>query len=146
MGILRRLYPTRSRAIERRFRGTRGVGDRGEELAVAALKREGYRIVERNFRTPAGEVDVVAEESGTLCFVEVKWRRGIDRGHPAEAVTAEKQRRIARAAQWYLARRRAAEPPCRFDVVAIVAPDGSPPEIEIVRDAFRGPFPARRRR
>ena len=130
----------------RRFAGTRGVGDRGEALAVGVLRREGFRILERNFRTPAGEVDIVAEEGGTLCFVEVKWRRGTGAGHPAEAVTPEKQRRLARAAEWYLARRRMRERFCRFDVVAILSAEGSAPRIEIFRDAFRGPFSPRRRR
>ena len=134
------------------FAGARGTGAKGEDLAVAVLRRHGYRILERNFRTPVGEIDVVAEEGETLCFVEVKWRRGRETGHPAEAVTGEKQRRIARAAEWYLARRRVASRPCRFDVVAIVAAQdeaaivAAPASVDLVRDAFRGPFPSRRPR
>ena len=146
------------------YGGTRGAGARGEDLAVAVLRRSGYRILERNFRTPVGEIDVVAEEGDILCFVEVKWRWGTGTGHPGEAVTVEKQRRIARAAEWYLARHGGPARPCRFDVVAIIAaPEGAAivaaPEgaaivaasegaaqIEIVRDAFRGPFLPRRRR
>jgi putative endonuclease len=152
---VRRMRAAASRRPNGGFAGTRGAGTRGEALAVAELRRRGYRVLERNFRTPVGEIDVVAEEGETLCFVEVKWRRGTAMGHPGEAVTAEKQRRIARAAEWYLARRRGPARPCRFDVVAIIAtPDpvaiiAAPDEaasVELVRDAFRGPFPPRRRR
>jgi putative endonuclease len=124
--------------------GLRGVGDDWERLAESRLKREGYRVLERNFRVKPGEVDLVAEENGVICFVEVKGRRGAGFGLPAEAVTAEKQRRIFRAAEAWLARERRSAAPCRFDVVSIrETPEG--PEVEILRDAFRGP-PARRRR
>ena len=124
--------------------GLRGLGDDWERLAEKRLKRAGYRVLERNFRVKPGEVDLVAEENGVICFVEVKGRRGEGFGLPAEAVTAEKQRRIFRAAQAWLVRERRGEAPCRFDVVSIrETPDG--PEVEILRDAFRGP-PARRRR
>lgn len=124
--------------------GLRGLGDDWERLAEKRLKAAGYRVLERNFRARPGEIDLVAEENGVICFVEVKGRRGEGFGLPAEAVTAEKQRRIFRAAEAWLARERRREAPCRFDVVSIrETPDG--PEVEILRDAFRGP-PARRRR
>ncbi len=124
--------------------GLRGVGDDWERLTEKRLKRAGYRVLERNFRVRPGEVDLVAEENGVICFVEVKGRRGEGFGSPAEAVTAEKQRRIFRAAEAWLARERRGEVPCRFDVVAI-RETSEGPEVEILRDAFRGP-PARRRR
>ncbi|MDQ5872185.1 MAG: YraN family protein [Acidobacteriota bacterium] len=124
--------------------GLRGVGDDWERLAERHLKDAGFRVIERNFRAKPGEVDLVAEENGVICFVEVKGRRGEGFGSPAEAVTAEKQRRIFRAAEAWLARERRGEARCRFDVVSIrETADG--PEVEILRDAFRGP-PARRRR
>ena len=98
----------------------------------------GYVIRERNYRTRSGEIDLIAEDSGTLCFVEVKGRSGPGFGEPAEAVTLEKQRRIALAAQEYLWRRRlAASTRCRFDVVSIVDSGGGvAPRVEIHRDAF----------
>ncbi|HET9793538.1 MAG TPA: YraN family protein [Thermoanaerobaculia bacterium] len=131
-------------AAERKPVATRASGERGESLAVSFLRRNGFRIRERNFRTPAGELDVIAEEADLLCFVEVKWRRGPVAGHPAAAVTPEKQRRIARAAEWYLARRRLHGRACRFDVVAIVGNEDDVPSATLYRDAFRGPFPPRR--
>lgn len=127
------------------FEGMRGVGQRGEEAAIEALREAGYEILERNFRTPIGEIDVIAQEAGVLCFIEVKWRSDESMGHPAEAVTPEKQRRLARTAEWYLARHRKFGSVARFDVVAILD-DGGEPRLEIIRNAFSGPYPPRRRR
>ena len=89
-----------------RYRGTRGQGQRWEGLAAKRLVAAGYAIRDRNFHGRTGEIDLVAEENGVLCFVEVKGRSGTGFGHPAEAVTAEKQRRIALAAQEFLRVRR----------------------------------------
>ncbi len=126
-------------------RGLRGAGYDWERLAEKRLTEAGYRILERNFRARPGELDFVAEENGVLCFVEVKGRRGVGYGTPAEAVTAEKRRRIFRTAEAWLARERRADAPCRFDVVAILEGKGGP-RVEILRDAFRGPTVRRRRR
>ncbi len=124
-----------------RYRGSRGVGQRWEALAAKRLAAAGYAILERNFRGRTGEIDLIGEVDGILCFIEVKGRSGTQFGRPAEAVTAEKQRRVARAAQEYLRRRRL--PPstrCRFDVVAILDA-GEKPEVTILRDAFPMPEP-----
>jgi putative endonuclease len=145
LDLLRQTFARLGGAGEAPLEGARGVGQRGETAAIAALRRRGYRILDRNFRTPAGEIDVIAEEGGVLCFIEVKWRRTAAHGHPAEAVTPEKQRRLARAAEWYLARRDRRGSHCRFDVVAILAADDEEPVVEVFADAFRGPFPPRRR-
>jgi putative endonuclease len=125
----------RRRAV---YRGSRGVGQRWEAVAEKKLKAAGYVILERNFRTRLGEIDLVAEESGVLCFVEVKGRKGPRFGAPAEAVTFEKRRRIARAARVYVLRRRLGKRPCRFDVVSITeSPAGV--AVEIFRGAFEEP-------
>ena len=82
-----------------------------------------------------------------MCFVEVKGRRGTGFGLPAEAVTGEKRRRIFRTAEAWLARERRENAACRFDVVAILEDGrGGAPQVEILRDAFRGPAAPRRRR
>ena len=120
------------------YRGQRGAGQRWEALAAKHLRREGYKLRERNFRARAGEIDLIAEEKGVLCFIEVKGRRGAGFGAPAEAVTLEKQRRIARAAEEYLAGKRLGSPRCRFDVVAILESE-SGTEVTILRDAFERP-------
>ena len=101
----------------------RWFGDRGERAAERALKRKGLKILTRNYRVAAGEIDIVALDRGVIVFVEVKTRV---QGEPAEAVTLEKQRRITRAALWFLKRHGLLETArCRFDVVAVVWPAGA---------------------
>ena len=101
--------------------GLRGPhrGRPGEDLACEHLRRKGLRILERNYRCRVGEIDVVADDRGTLVFVEVKERRGDSHGTAVEAVTAQKQSRVVRAARIYAASRGLSEQAVRFDVVAI---------------------------
>jgi putative endonuclease len=130
--------------LPRRPGGSRGAGWDWERVAEKALVAAGYRILDRNFRAAAGEIDLVAEEGDVVCFVEVKGRSGVGFGSPAEAVTLEKRRRIFRAAETWLARRNRIGSRCRFDVVSILdAADGR--KVEILRDAFQGPVARRRR-
>ena len=83
------------------------------------------KVLARNYRCRAGEIDVIAEDRGTVVFVEVKERSGESHGRAVEAVTLEKRRRILRAAHVYAAKHSLADRPCRFDVVAIDwGPDG----------------------
>jgi putative endonuclease len=139
-GLLRRLWPFHPPST---YLGSRGVGQRWERLAEKCLARRGYRILERNFRGRGGEIDIVAEEAGVLCFIEVKGRRSTSRGVPEEAITPEKQRRIFRAAEEYLRRRRLGARPCRFDVVAILEAGGRT-DVKVLRSAFGQPPPPRR--
>ena len=127
-----------ARSGQPRYRGSRGVGQEWERLAEKHLKKAGYRIRARNFRTRVGEIDFVAQEGDVLCFVEVKGRHGTWFGAPEEAVHPEKQRRIFRAAQAYLQRERLEETTCRFDVVSILQ-DETVSKVTILRDAFVGP-------
>jgi putative endonuclease len=111
-------------------------GLRGEELACEALKRRGYTILVRRYRTPHGEIDIVARQGVFLVFVEVKARQGDRFGDPEEAVTSLKQDRLVRMAADYLARHGLDEVPCRFDVVGI-STVSDPPTITVIEDAFR---------
>lgn len=111
------------------------LGSAGEELAASALEGEGYEILARGYRTAAGELDIVARDGGCLVFVEVKTRRDLTCGHPAEAVTWRKRRKLVAMAEDYLARHRTDAHECRFDVVAIVL-DDEDASIEIIRHAF----------
>ena len=107
---------------------TKGIGNRGEEIAAAYLEQKGYAILERQFRTPVGEIDLIARDGRTLAFIEVKTRRSARYGQPAAAVGREKQRRITRAAMWYMMnkQRQGAVLPCRFDVAeGYASPDGA---------------------
>jgi putative endonuclease len=103
-----------------------------EAIAVRMLGEAGYRIVERNFRCKAGELDVVAEDGDVLVFVEVRSRADDLHGSAAEMVGPAKQRRVVRVARYYLATRAPVFERCRFDVVAITAGVA-----ELIRDAFR---------
>jgi putative endonuclease len=108
------------------------TGGRAESAASQALaRRHGYKIVARNYRIRAGEIDIIAFDGEVLCFVEVRSRGREDFGLPEETISATKRRRIARAAQSWLTRY-TREPICRFDVVAI-----SGDEIRVIKDAFR---------
>ena len=115
----------------------RQLGAIGEEAAVRALRRRGYRIRDRNVRCPMGELDLVAEDHGTLVFLEVKTRSTSDYGSPFEAISPFKQHRLQRLAVYYLATRRLMDRPCRFDAVSVsVDPSGRVLKIDQVTDAF----------
>lgn len=110
-------------------------GRHGEDLACAHLERAGIEVLERNYRCRGGEIDIVARDGETVVFVEVKERGGSSHGSAVEAVTAEKRRRLVRAARLYAATHALLESPLRFDVVSIdQGPAG--PRIRHDKDAF----------
>lgn len=78
------------------------MGDIGEDLAALALENSGFRILDRNFNTKVGELDIVAMKNGVIHFVEVKTRNGSMYGYPSEAITPQKQRHMRKAAEYYL--------------------------------------------
>lgn len=108
-------------------------GRRGEELAALYLRSKLYRIVERRFKTPVGEIDLIVDRFGTLVFVEVKTRRR--RGDELDALLHVNKRRLVRAAQFYLMRNpHLAETPLRFDVI-FLAPFSLPRHVKNAFDA-----------
>jgi len=111
-------------------------GKRGEELAAKHLKGLGYRILEMNYRTSVGEVDIIAEDGGVTVFVEVKSRRDMSFGAPELSVNYHKMRQIQKAALSYIARTRKHNVPCRFDVVSVSAFAGDEPRVDVIKDAF----------
>ena len=111
------------------------LGKTGEDLACVELAKRGYEIVARRYRRRGGEIDIIARDGPTIVFVEVKARDGRAFGEAAEAVTAFKQRRIARLAVDYMMRHRLSRCPCRFDVVSIHF-DAVQPTIDIFQNAF----------
>lgn len=111
------------------------LGRRGERAAEKHLRRNGYRIVARNFRAAGAEIDLVALDGRTLVFVEVKTRRSRAAGAPEEAVDERKQRRLRRAAEAFAMRYRAEDREMRFDIVAVDA-SGRRLRIELLRNAF----------
>ena len=116
-----------------------GRGRAAEDAACEELQRRGYRILERNVRVAGAELDVVARHGSALVFVEVRSRSSRRYGGPLATVGREKQRRVARGARAYLARRPGPAPPARFDVVGVDWVEGRP-LCTIVRNAFEAPF------
>ena len=108
------------------------AGARAEDLCAQFLRRAGLRILARNWRCRHGEIDLIAEDCGTLVFAEVRLRRSASFGGAAESVTAAKRSRLVAAARLYLAGRR--EVACRFDVLLLDSADAA--RIEWLRDAF----------
>lgn len=98
----------------------RALGQRGEDAATAYLERQGCTVVERNWRTSAGEVDIICVDGEDLVFVEVKTRKNSSKGTPDEAVTPAKQRRYERLARQYVAQSGVADISVRFDVISIL--------------------------
>jgi len=107
--------------------GRRDLAARGEERAGEYLIKKKYKILDRNYRCPLGEIDLVAEREGVIVFVEVKTRSGRGFGEPEEAVTRAKQRKLGQLAEYYLKAKRLPDRDVRFDVVAVLenAADGS---------------------
>jgi putative endonuclease len=113
------------------------VGQFGEQLAVTTLEADGLVVLDRNWRCPDGELDIVAVDGAVLAFVEVKTRSSVAYGDPAEAVGPAKAARIRRlAVRWLAAHGEQRWPEVRFDVVAVVrnAPGG--PDVRHLRGAF----------
>ena len=112
------------------------LGKHGEDLACRELRRRGYAVLARRYRTRWGEIDIVARDGDTLVFVEVKTRRSTGFGGPVAAVNYGKQRRLINMARSYLLGLHGPEPPCRFDVVGVTLPEGEPPALEVLVNAF----------
>lgn len=107
------------------------LGLAGEESAAQFLKAKGYRLLERNFAAPYGEIDMIAQDKKTLVFVEVKSRAYTAFGGPLMAVTPAKQKKIARTAHAYLQAKGLKFDSIRFDVICVL-----PEKIEHIENAF----------
>ncbi len=112
------------------------LGQWGEEQAVHYLRKQGLKILARNYRTPVGEIDIIARSNKELLFVEVKTRRGTSFGLPQEAVGARKQHQIIRTAQWYLKQEKTGDLQPRFDVVAILCQSDESVAVQHLPNAF----------
>ncbi len=110
------------------------LGREGEDLAARFLMKQGYRILERNYSTRSGEIDLIALHDGAVVFVEVKTRTNDAFGAPELAVTPRKRQRMVKAALSYIKYKKLHQVPCRFDVVAITT--AAEQEVEHIRNAF----------
>ncbi len=117
------------------------LGKTGEDLAVRYLKKNGYRILARNYRTPIGEIDIIAKDRETLVFAEVKTRKSTRYGHPKWAITPKKQRKLSMLALYYLKSVQGQYQKARFDVVSVRAQGPEAWDIEIIKNAFELAYP-----
>ena len=128
-------------AAERRTRIQHGTGVRGETYAYWYLRRHGYVVIAKNYRSPVvkGEIDLVGYDGEVLAFVEVKTRRMNESTDikPEENVTYGKQHALVRMARQFLREWRLKDVPWRFDLLAIENPPGQPPVVRLHKDAFR---------
>jgi putative endonuclease len=112
------------------------LGTFGEDQACEFLKKKGCKIVERNFRVPRGEIDIIARMGKILLFVEVKTRVSSDFAQPWESVGFRKRKNLKLAAKSYVQQQASREEEYRFDVLSIIVKEGSLPEIEWIQNAF----------
>ena len=113
------------------------LGQSGEEVAFEFLRKKGYRILEKNYKTLLGEIDIIARDKEQLVFVEVKSLSDTSYILPQEMVNKRKQEQIVRVALSYLKAKGLKSADCRFDCVAVVFSFGKEPEIELIKGAFQ---------
>ncbi len=112
------------------------LGARGEALGWNFLQKQGYAILEKNYRTRFGEIDVIAEKEGVIVFLEVKTRRDTQFGLPQEAVDWKKRQKLGRVAEAFLQKKRLENREARFDILSVLWDGTREPEFSILEDAF----------
>lgn len=112
------------------------LGERGEALAWNFLRKHGYTLLEKNYRTRFGEIDVIASKESTLVFLEVKTRRNHHFGLPEEAIDWRKRGKIIRVAEAYLQSKRFDNREARFDILSITWDGATEPEFSLLENAF----------
>ena len=112
------------------------LGEKGEAEACKYLKKKRYKILEKDFKCKLGEIDIIAKDGAILCFIEVKCRSSHSFGHPEEAITWEKKKRIKKAAEYYMLLHKITNVNCRYDVVAILETKEGKRKINLIKNAF----------
>ncbi|MFH1655336.1 MAG: YraN family protein [Candidatus Omnitrophota bacterium] len=112
------------------------LGLAGEDSAINFLKSNGYKILEKNFRTNLGEIDIVAKDKNCICFVEVKTRTTQEKGSPQESITKSKQHKLSQLALSYLKNNRLLKKSARFDVVSVMHNSSGENKVDIIKNAF----------
>lgn len=111
------------------------LGKSGEKQAYDFLRDNGYKVLFKNYRTTFGEIDIIARDKDTLCFIEVKTRSSDRFGLPKEAVGERKQQQISKAALFFLKENNMLERKSRFDVVSVILSENKR-TVELLKDAF----------
>ncbi len=127
------------------FGSPKSLGERGEQIARRFLARQGAKVLARNYRCPAGEIDLIVldrsqaspECLGTVAFVEVKTRTDDAATDPESAVHGDKRHHVRRAAAYYLATHDCSRCNTRFDIVSVVLPPRGRPRVKHIADAFQ---------
>jgi|SRR5579872_7248443 len=119
----------------------RVFGELGERIAERWLRRHGWRVVQRRFRSGHRDIDLIVEREGTVVFVEVKARRGTEFGDPVEAVNWRKQKELVRSASVWIDRHGRSTDSYRFDVIGVLV-EGERVRVRHVPDAFSLPTSA----
>ena len=112
------------------------LGKTGEDAAATYLTKQGYRICQRNYRVPTGEIDIIAKENDTIVFIEVKTRRSLSCGTPAQSVGYHKQQKIIQTARWFLRQGQLEGCPCRFDIIEVYVFSEKTLKIQHLKGAF----------
>ncbi|MCL2332893.1 MAG: YraN family protein [Actinomycetia bacterium] len=114
----------------------RALGRQGEEAAAVFLQNLGQRIIARNWRCRLGEVDLITRDGDTIVFCEVKTRKSLGAGQPFESITARKQQRYSRLAEFWLSRHQEEDCAVRFDAVSILVKTEHEAELTLIKGAF----------
>lgn len=114
----------------------KSLGHKGEKAARSFLQTQGFTILETNFRTKSAEIDIIARENNTLCFIEVKTRRSLKKGLPKESVTPAKQKKIILGTRIYLKETKQMDSRVRFDVVEVYE-QGEDFLFNLIKNAFQ---------
>lgn len=112
------------------------VGEKGENIACDFLVKNGYNILEKNFKLLFGEIDIIAEKKNCICFIEVKSRKSKKYGLPEEAITLKKKNKIRRVAEYFIQKRQLKNKIYRFDVISIYFKENILKEFRHIRNAF----------
>lgn len=112
------------------------LGAQGENLAAKYLTCHGYELIEKNYRCPFGEIDIIARRADIIVFIEVKTRQSMKFGRPGEAVNYYKQQKIIKTAQWYIHSSQLDRLHFRFDVLEILRTPAGQATVNHVRNAF----------
>jgi len=111
------------------------TGNYGEDLACSFLKKQGYKILERNFRIRGGEIDIVGKDGEILVFIEVKTRYSHEYGPPSESMTYWKIKALLKTAQFYVLKSKWGERPYRLDFVSVdFSDDPQKPKVELIKN------------
>ena len=115
--------------------GRKGLGQAGERMAEVFLQKQGYRILERNYQTPYGEIDLIAREAREIVFIEVRTRRGTGFGTPIESLTRNKISHWEKSVSSYLQKSGEFDQPIRFDFVGVDLSEKTP-KISLTKNAI----------